>query len=301
MEYLEHIHHIMWQPTANCSCRCAGCYVPQMQQSEINIDIAIKVFSERSIACNQFTLSADNLTQFPKELKDAVRGIWKQYPRTEVINGIEIAVTGQPELCVTAHSWNTVQCWARDLEMSVDDFLWPVSILSLSTFPSLGKNIAEMIDQCHRNDTKVNFNYMVKGGEENSKAFEMGCRYADQVYLVLKKAPLGQEQDPMAFANWLKARDIAKKEAKDKLIEDTCVLDSIHKIHVSTSIQEQNTLCGAGKTKKHVWPDGTITGCPYDSNLTCRGMNHCKIWEVIDGFKKGTLNSCNLATAEYSE
>lgn len=295
MEYLDHTHHVMWQPTANCSCRCAGCYVPQMKQDEIDIEIAKKVFSTREIICTQFTLSADNLTQFPKELKDCVRGIWKHYPKhmKQTINGIEIEVTGLPELCVTANSWNTVLCWARDLDMTVDQFLQPVSILSLSTFPALGKNIAEVIDQCHSCGTKVNYNYMVKGGEKDSKSFEMGCRYADHVYLVLKKAPLGQEQDPQDYYNWLAARDIAKREAENKLDVDACVLDVIHYIHTGHP-------CGAGRTKKHVWPNGVTTGCPYDSNQTCGGMEKCKIFDVVNGVRKKSLSSCNLATAEYS-
>ena len=267
-EYVDYIDHIMWQPTANCSCRCAGCYVPQMKTSEVDINIALEVFSIGSVHCNQFTLSADNLTQFPKDLKDCVRGVWRKYPDASL-----------PELCVTAHSWTTVLCWARDLDMTVDEFLKPISILSLSTFPSLGKNIAEMMDQCHHNDTKVNYNYMVKGGEADSKSFDMGCRYADQIYLVLKKAPLGQAQDPTDFANWLKARSLVKVVAANKLIEDVCVLDSIHKIHTGKP-------CGAGRNKRHVWPNAVTTGCPYDSNQTCGGMDSCRIFEVIGGDQK---------------
>jgi hypothetical protein len=253
-----------------------------MESTGFNLEIAKKVFSTREIVCNQFTLSADNLTQFPKELKDCVRGIWKKYPDGSL-----------PELCVTANSWTTIQCWARDTDMSVDEFIKPISILSLSTFPSLGKNITEMVEQCHRLDVKVNFNYMVKGGEKDSKSFEMGCRYADHVYLVLKKAPLGQEQDPQDYYNWLAARDLAKKEAKNKLDIDACVLDVIHYIHTGKP-------CGAGRTKEHVWPNGVTTGCPYDSHQTCGGMDKCRIFDVVNGIRKKSLDSCNLATAEYS-
>lgn len=272
MKTSSHIHHIMWQPTANCSCKCAGCYVPKMKQDNVDIEIALAVFSRKETTCNQFTLSADDLTQMPKELKDCVRGIWKKYPDNTL-----------PMLCVTAHSWNTVQRWARDLDMSVDEFLQPISILSLSTFPSLGKNISFMIEQCHQHDTKVNYNYMVKGGEENSKPFEMGCRYADQVYLVMKKAPLGQVQDPQDFANWLKARKLAKQWKVKNLVEDTCVLDSVHYLHTKQP-------CSAWKDKVHVWPNRTVTGCPYDSHQTCGNMDSCKIFEVVEGVHKSSIS-----------
>ena len=265
MIYQEYVGHIMWQPTANCTMGCKDCYVAKSNSTEVNVQTILDIYFHQTITCNQFTISADNLLSFPKALHDALRCVWKLYPDTSL-----------PELCVTANSWNTVLCWAREMNMNVDQFLKPITILSLSNFPPLGKNVGEMIEQCHTNNTKVNFNYMVKGGEEDSKYFDMGCRYADQVYLVYKKAPLGEEQCAESFSNWLKARKIGKEIAPNKIIEDQCIMDALHYIHTGHK-------CGAGKKKAQVWPNGKLTGCPDDSNQTCGDMGTCKICEVVRG------------------
>jgi len=233
-----------------------------METTSIDTKIALDVFSTKAVTCRQFTLSADDLTHFPQELKDIVRGIWRKYPDTSL-----------PNLCVTANSWNTVQRWARELEMSVNEFLKPIHILSMSTFPVLGKNIAEMIEQCHANNTMVNFNYMVKGGEEGNKYFSMGCMYADQVYLVLKKPALGDPMPREDLTNWMKARVLAKALAgknPEKIIEDHCVMDSMF-------YNDCGQCCSAHTSKSHVWPNGCITGCPYDSRQTNGDISCCAI------------------------
>jgi hypothetical protein len=184
--------------------------------------------------------------------------------------------------------------------MTVDQFLKPITLLSLSVFPVLGKNIAEMIEQCHHNDTKVNFNYMVVGNEQDNKFFEMGCRYADQIYLVLKKPALGDVVPPDDLTNWLKARELAKMFAgknPQKVIEDHCVMDALTHLHT-------RCLCPAGATKRHVWPDGKMTDCPYDSHQICgdeeHPMAHCKISEAISELKKrGNLSLQNSDSEVY--
>jgi hypothetical protein len=273
MEYQKHVSHIMWQPTATCKLSCPGCYVPKMQLESASVDakIALDVYSNKSVTCRQFTLSADDLTHFPNGLKTIVRGIWAKYPDSSL-----------PDLCVTANSWNTVQCWARDLDMTVDQCLKPVSMLSLSTFPVLGKNISFMVEQCHANNTKVNFNYVVRGGEEQNKYFEMGVLYADQVYLVLKKPALGEPLPRQDLVNWMKARQYAKIYAgkkPEKIIEDQCVMDSM-------SYNDCGQCCSAHTSKSQVWPNGTMTGCPYDSHQTHGDICSCAIPVELKALKK---------------
>ena len=266
---IDVISHIMWQPTSNCLANCRACYVSEstMKSDALNTEIVDAVYRSKKYVCYQFTVSLDILRHASLPLIEEMKFVWKETLRED-----------SPELCVTAHDWNTVLWWAREMKMTNDSFLRPITLLSLSSFPSLGKICDEVRTICGQHNVKLNFNYMVKGNEKDSKPFEMGVRYADQVYLVLQKPTLGGELPTSNLQNWFIARGIVKKQAPSKLIEDQCIKDSV-------SFINSEECCGAGNKKMHVWPNGQATGCPYDAKALVKSGQHpmecCKISEAI--------------------
>jgi len=285
-EYITYVSHIMWQPTLECALHCDGCYMKSFAKGhEIprpNADILNTIFVERRLYCHQFTVSLDNVLNYPVQILDGLRFLIDIY-QTKTKDSL-------PQLCITANNWNTVQCWCREINVEPRNFLKHLSIVSLSNFPIQGKKCDELKELCKSTDTILNFNKMVNHGDHDRKSFEMGVRYADQVYLVLKKNALGDAQDVGAVKDWIRARKKVKEIAPEKLIEDVCVLASLRR-------NCGGTWCDAGYGKKHVWPTGTITGCPYDAKQVANETEHhpmvnCHISKALINLKKD-LESLN--------
>lgn len=313
-DYVLYTDHIMYQPIFACSLSCDGCYLHASKSAKydgpLKTDIVDLIFDSRRVACSQFTLSLDTvnprLEKF-KPLRELLVRLFKYYKNES---------TWLPDLCITAHNLNTIRLWATSINMTLEKFLAPIYLLSLSTFPVLGKQCSELQEVCQQTNTKLNFNTMVSDEKdwEISKSFEMGCRYADQIYLVLKKAPLGLNQNSSAFRNWLKARKFARENYSNKLHEDVCVLDSIH-------YNQTFKPCGAGTKKIHVWPNGRVSSCPYDSgqvhrplgsenmytevrnaisNSECAAMAFCTIPNMIKDLSFKHKHPCSTEPASRS-
>ena len=248
-----YLDHVAWQPTSNCQASCPGCYIQNSLSASyrgpVKDSIVSLIYEEQKVVCKQFTISLDSIPKPPQDVVDILNRVWSEYvsPPNDL-----------PELCVTAQSWTAVLYWVRAMEISEEQFLNAISILSLSNLPTLGKVCAEVVSKCQLANTRLNYNRMADKDLSDSKAFEMGLRYTDQTYLVLKKAPLGQRQNDEDVINWFKARAIARKQAPGKAIDDTCMRDS-------ERFSNTQLTCNAGIHKLHVWPDGHVTGCPYDS------------------------------------
>lgn len=257
-----HIDHIMWQPQFKCQSKCKGCYLRKSKaaqyQGPLNYDIINLVFVEEEITCNQFTISLDTIYKIDNELLEQIKWIW-QYYHAATNSDIE---TATPQLCITVENWNTVIRWANAMDISIHNFLEPLCMLSISKLPTLGKKCEDIHNICREAGTELNFNKLVKKDMDDlaKKIFRIQCRYVDNIYLVFKKSPLGIKQDPDMVDHWLQALSIAADEAGlSKLCTDICIRESHRKI-------KNNLTCSACIGKISVWPDGSVTGCPYDTN-----------------------------------
>jgi MoaA/NifB/PqqE/SkfB family radical SAM enzyme len=119
------------------------------------------------------------------------------------------------------------------------------------------------------------------------------------VHLVLEKNALGEEQNEESMKAWFAARKLVPPE---KLVQDACIEDSYKKL-------KSGLTCSAGISKLHIWPDGRVSGCPYDSKhimhqsvgkeydvwnelnrvvneKSCHSMDHCKIPEILSKLAK---------------
>ena len=291
-----HVDHVMWQPIFNCKMGCDKCYVAESPAAKYNgpvtaeiIDLVFsKYISEDKknyVVCGQFTVSLDSLIEFPTTLLDELNSLWSLYKEAddcgcETTTKKSIDNNQLPELCVTAFNMNTINNWCSKLGMTLHQFLAPLTVLSLSNLPVQGKKCLEIQEACKATRTVLNYNKMINSPKDiESKSFEMGVRYADHVYLVLKKSPLGQEQNVEDMINLFKA---VKHVPPEKLTRDACITDAVKKINT-------NFKCGAGIQKVHVWPDGSVTGCPYDAHHKAQDTyeNHTEgktfsVWEQID-------------------
>jgi hypothetical protein len=249
------IDHIIWQPQFKCINHCKGCYIKDSKvskyQGSINLDIIDLIFDSEKVKCEQFTLSIDNFIHKQDELINAIKEVWKRYENT---------TKEKPALCITLYDYNTLVRLVAHLNMTIQQFLTPVSILSLSNFPASGRTCEEFKEHCTASKTILGYNKVITQDVKDNQVFNIGCRYADQVYLVLHKNPLGEEQDKCMISYWRQAIEVVNKSKgpATTLILDSCVIDSTK--------QETAFKCSAGLRKVTIWPNGTVSGCPYDTN-----------------------------------
>lgn len=258
------IDHIMWQPTSNCNEKCDGCYVRKSIASKykgpLQTEILDLIFKYKTVLCSQFTISLDTFLQ-PKEahkaLARSIDWLFNCYNESKELKNL-------PDLCITARDINSVERWCCLLGMELSQFLGPIKILSLSSFPVQEKEIKNLENICKRTQTVLNYNVLIRENTSTKKEFGIGCKHADQIYIVLYKEALGLHQKYKAVKDLLKAAAVASKIAKGKVYIDRCLLDSDHYI-------ETGEKCGAGIEKIHIWPNGMATACPYDSGYVVAG------------------------------
>lgn len=237
--------HIIWQPTFTCNSMCKKCYIATYKHAKtpyMGPEI-LNLIKDNKVQCEQFTLSLDDTHQLNKELVRDLDRPWGAF--------------GIPKLCVTANNWSNIKTWASQLlKGDLKGFLQPLHTLSLSSLPRLGKDCEEPVELCEQTDTVLNYNKVATKKLIGSKSFEIGCRYSDMVHLVLEKSPLGEDLKEGALDAWFDVKDEVPPE---KLQQDACLQWAQKRINGS-----QNT-CSAGVNLVHIWPDQTVTGCPYDS------------------------------------
>lgn len=324
---LVEVYNVMWQPIYRCIMGCSGCYVADSPSSKYkgkpNTEIIDLIYKDKKVICQQFTISLDTI--LPKDIEDlgdllsSIKALWNIYKEADDCgcnSTVRKSIEGEnlPQLCVTAYNYNTIRQWYKAMNMTEQEFLAPLTLLSLSNFPSLEKNSLILQEKCKASRTLLNFNCMVTEKTAGSRAFRMGYTYADQVYLVLKKSPLGSEQAVDAIRHWFEAK---KEVPKEKLMEDACLQDTV-------ILLKDKYKCGAGINKVHIWPDGSVSGCPYDAHhivtkidksritknvkantwteiqkavldRTCHSMDFCKIPQAFTKLikqKKNAKESC---------
>jgi len=244
--------HVMWQPAFRCEFNCHNCYVSKSPASSysgsLRVDLYSLLFIEKKLSCSQFTISLDTTLDPDPGLVNLFKELWTRYDHEKNL----------PDLCLTIRDYDSLKSWAS-LVMGRQDnptikFLSKVDTLSLSCMPKSDWTRQELRNIIDCLDVKLHYNAMISGYLPVDQ-FDSGVKLADKVYLTLEKDALGSGPDAKAIERWFESRDRVPKE---KLIEDSCMQDTV--INIKSGL-----TCGAGTRKLHVWPDGSVTGCPYDS------------------------------------
>ena len=283
-----HIPHIIWQPSFQCSSNCKGCYIYSNNQnrfsSKLNreiLDLLSGKLSDKLITCDQLTISLDSfIMQTNVELVQILIDLWKQeHPY---------------ELWVSAQNLNTVTKWATSMKLNLEEFIAPLSGLSLSSMPVQGKTVLDLVERCQKSKTKLNYNKVVKESMQGSKQFEIGCRYADLVYLVLFKPALGNSFKEQALINFCEAHNLAKQFCgkSTEIIMDICLKESLQYLIDTTG-------CSAGISKITIWPNNQVTKCPYDTNNLNSNTEISieKLWQDIYNLvtdKESPIKICDI-------
>ena len=286
------VDHVIWQPEFKCVSNCKGCYLKNSKVTQgitLHTDIIDLIFQQHTVTCSQFTISLDSFYRKPEQLVKTLKDLWSFYEtKNPSIN-----------LCLTVQNYASLLKWTQAFNMQTLEFLKPVTILSLSSMPNTKSLCQNVLATCRKTNTILNYNKVIFSDVSNDKHFHIGCHYADQVYIVLHKKALGGINSKSMINLWAIAAKIAIRETKGQVIFDQCVLDSMY---------YKDSKCSAGIRKVAVWPDNTVSGCPYDTehivhpnqdknlfkNLDkivntshCHPMKFCTIPSIVRGFKHG--------------
>lgn len=284
-----HINHIMWQPLFSCRYNCHNCYVKESETSrEVKVSRQfLDLLKEGKITCNQLTLSLDSTSNPPDSLVKVVDELLNYYRD----NGEQCSckdykkfsyrgtTRSLPELFITAHDWSTVQQWCQVLNRRTWDFFYPVSVLTLSYIGYRDIFFDNIKEYLKPSKVLLNYNLMATkdfyssylSNQEAKELFKDQVKFADQTYLILKKDPLGQEQNPQYLKNWKSIisflkENLTKEQFQNKIIIDSCISDCL-------KYNKDKTTCSAGISKIHIWPGDTVSGCPYDSHHKLKSGN----------------------------
>jgi hypothetical protein len=262
-------------------------------EGEVKTGIVDLIFKKKKVDCAQFTVSLDTLSHYPEKLVKKIGWLWNFYSESNDCGCEESTRKSRdgedlPELCVTAFDLGTIKAWAKQLDLTFEEFVEPLTMLSLSNMPVTAVKCSVLHKKCKETRTILNYNKMMEEGTVDDRQFKVGCAYSDSVYAVFKKEPLGKEQNEESFKHWMAGIRTAEEYCEGDVHADVCITDSMGFVN-------SGVYCSAGTLKVHVWPDGT---CPYDSHHVGRGAaKRKKEYDVWTELKRAiTSRKCHAMT-----
>lgn len=272
-----HIHHLFVQPTYWCKLNCKGCYVKgheKAQDPDVYIGLSDwqYLFDEiwlGALYVNQISVSLDPLPTL-QFARDYMRNHFSMITNTAFRNRNNTLARG-PELHVTAFDISTWYDYANSVlptnVLQVD--LLSISNIKVEDIPALKKLRKE---GCQT----LNFNHLVPWGvtsrniDKHVEKLNLIGKYVDIIHLVINK-PIMDKEPPRLVQMGRVSRmrtDVAyigtlmkrlDPEVRQKLHVDRCLQD-VHKF------QQDGHGCSANISKFTIWPDGSVSGCPYAGN-----------------------------------
>jgi hypothetical protein len=209
---------------------------------------------------NQITLSIDNLSKQPNQYS-----YMKEY-LSSVLNIVSKDTRSKdqrPELHITVHNLDALG------EYQLPQIYSLVDVISVSSQHNKDFN-ADGLASIFPRKWIFNRNFMVPRdvGQWTQEDFDYQLTYKnylycyDHVYFLINKLPLGTpkpidiEKQKAYLAGAMRLYTLLKQDLGDKISLDSCVSDS-QQYHSS------GFGCSANISKFQVWPDGTVSGCPY--------------------------------------
>lgn len=292
------------QPTYSCALNCPGCYVKasmsetrrQVHQTVL-VDFLEWLWSSHDIHTRQVTLSVDNLPKEPLQ-----QDWWIMVRALDKCIELREKYVGRTQLHLTVHDIPAFKEYLGPVKRLYGDP--QVDLVSLSKIH--GTHAEECwIRVAKEHGKRINWNYAVptniyngpNGVYANVNHFIQVLKWVDSAYLILHKPPLGKSYDVKvlnAYKRFLSYMDgNLPPEEKAKIIVDGCVRDSYNFV-------SKGYGCGVNTRRIHLWPDGHVSGCPYN---TSGGRSAHTLQKIIENVYAATeeyeFTSCQLPSDYY--
>lgn len=266
------VNALFFQPTRYCALECKGCYVKEhvTQINDYHIDYRVLAdvfdifYQGKRAYANQITIAVDNLP-LPKDsfkarvMIEFLSLVWGS------INQYWDDVS--PEVHWTIHTPSTLYRYLHS-DSAMFDFTRYLKMLSISNIPilsdlyTLRKQVASSIP--------FNYNHLIPANVSShnidsyvEKMTQIGS-LVDSIYLVIFKRPIQDKLVKIGDVSRMR-RDMAyigtmlerlPSNVRDKVHIDGCLEDTI-------KFSRTGFGCSSNVSRFQIWPDGSVTGCPY--------------------------------------
>ncbi len=258
------------QPTRWCGLNCKNCYVKDHQGGENSHHIdwwelhrLFNLFYKGPHWSNQITISVDNLH---KDAGKAKHMLLVVDSILEVLRNNTGPKSEQPEVHMTLHTVHTMDQYVDTGVQGFDK----LNTLSFSELNPDSQDSRSKIKQLQSAGVLVNYNYMPPAVGNKSKAAEHITKCAelvDHIYLVMRKHPVGGSRgnlttriDQIYMDSYMmyisSVIDTLPGDVRSKITTDSCLSDTIKYTRTGFG-------CSSNISKFQVWPDGSVSGCPY--------------------------------------
>ena len=272
------------QPTRWCGLDCAGCYVKEHAGGDegfhtpagIQVDLFHEFFlGRRGSWANQITISIDDLPKIPEQ-QNHLSSVFQTI--ISLISSDEREKGNRPEVHMTFNTPNTLKAYAPGFTTALKVFS-NLDMISFSHIPAGPQfQAVSAAKQVLGNDCYINYNHLVPSNVTSlnidrhiKRMTEIG-KIVDHIYMVIFKSPVGKERDKMTqigdasqmrsditYINTMMER--LPESVRSKVSVDGCLQDTIK--HSKTGFG-----CSSNVSRVQVWPDGSVTGCPYAFHST---------------------------------
>lgn len=255
------IDNLLIQPTYWCAgCSMSDCYVRLhsrgKENSQLSLDESIKLFKSFYQGPHWANQICISIDNLPKNIRQ------RTYMADYIASVLCICLIDtreiRPEVHLTLNSPETLQAYC---EAGVPFFLW--SSVDLISFSEMSGPVEKVCVELAKARVKINYNTM---NAELPKYLPV-----DSIYYLIKKS-----SNPIDFS--------FRGEIKIEQQEDIC----LHHL--------KNNNCNTNISKFQIWPDGSVSGCPYKkisdtpNALTVEGV----VDNILTSSKVYNFESCCL-------
>ncbi len=260
------------QPTRWCGLNCKGCYVKDHNGGEEDVHLSwseihtlFKLFYRGPHWANQITIAVDDLHKDSNKARH-MELIISAILDTMVVDSMVKEQREKPEVHMTLHTPHTFLQYEK-----IGTRGWEkLSMVSFSEMP-LNFHARKVYDTFKSFGVPINYNTMVPRNWLADKEIEhltkIGREYADHIYLVMHKTPVGEADHafkiPIQRNHWetyqLYISEVVDRlpvDVRRKVSTDGCVSDTI-------KYSRTGFGCSSNVSRFQVWPDGSVSGCPY--------------------------------------
>lgn len=284
-----HLHHLFIQPSYMCGLHCKGCYVMDHKNAD---DPFVNMLPEadwwrfltqfgKEITADQLSVSMDYLGK--EQVKNRFMISWFDHLQDARL-AWGCREGKEPEVHFTAYNVYTFQRYIAFSRIQAPDLL-SISNLTVDDIPWLTEAGQAM---------ELNYNHTVPWGvtsqniDKYVEKLNLIGQAVDSIHLVINK-PMMDKKPPSLVQLGKVSRmrtDVAYIGTLMKRLDP----DVRKKLHVDRCLQDvyKNAQsgfgCSANISKFTVWPDGSVSGCPYaGSGTTDRAY---RAQDIMDNIRK---------------
>lgn len=284
-----HINALFLQPTTLCNLNCNGCYVkawgdkhPEGTEKANKImpyfyrTLLDEMIEGKRISANQVTFALDtpdSYDQIQQGLFDAYFGAFLSGAKRAKDAGVDM------EFHVTTQGWSTLRHYMDSPSMPT---LEGIDVISFSTpvgphryeelkrkYPNLHINtnmtlypkIGKIYSETNFESRTTLIKKCLDGEKENPRP------RTDSIYLILHKPDVGEKYDQ----DYVDYYQSVAEHFKDNpnVMTDGCIQDS-------KKFLKTGHGCSSNISRFQIWPDGSVSGCPYSHNPITPGVGNVK-------------------------